>query len=297
MMTMIKEDVISAGNLTSNVPITETEWAAGTYVNGDRRYLPGTFDLYEVTAETTTDSPLVGDAREPKTWVKIGKVNRWRMFSEFIAEQTTSPSPIIIELDVPLTTNAVAVFGIDAEEVEVATSSNGVETSRVTRSLANAMEVDNWYDYFFQPIVTLSEGVILNLPSFGTDRILITIRSDAGPVAVGKLVVGAAMPLGTTDMDFTTGLDFFGYREQDEFGGWTVVEGRFSKPGEFTVYMDVVQVPNIIRELAAVRARPTVYIGDINVPESVVIGFYKEVRVRRLGPTISQMKLAIEGLT
>lgn len=294
-MRLIREEAVTPATLTSNVPITETEWTAGTYTLGTQRYV-GT-DLYEVTAASTADEPVAGAAAETPTWVRIGKINRWRMFSEFIAEQTVIASPLVVEIDTSPTANAVALFGVDAAQVEVVAYSGGVETARIVKPLTNVFEVADWYEYFSQPIVRVEEGVILNLPSYGTDRLVITLTSDGTPVALGKLVIGETVRIGNTALNFGAGIEDFSRKERDEFGGYQIVERRFARRAEFGVFIEAVRVPSVLRHLAAVRAKPTVYIGDPETPESIVIGFYKDAWAVRQTHNLSEMTLEIEGLT
>lgn len=295
-MRLIREQAVTPATLTSNVPITETAWAAGTYATGVRRAVGE--DLYEVTATpSTADEPVAGAAREPKTWVRVGKINRWRMFSEFVAEQTIIASPLTVEIDTPATANAVALFGLEAAAVEVVTYEGNVETARINKPMTNVNEVGNWFEYFFQPITKIEEGVVLDLPSYGTTRMVITVTNDTAPVAVGKLVIGEAVVLGRTSIEFGAGIEDFSRKERDEFGGYSIVERRFARRAEFVVYMDGVKVPSVLRHLAEVRARPTVYIGDPDVPESIVIGFYKDAWTTRQTRDFAQMTLEIEGLT
>lgn len=294
-MRIIREDVVTPATLTSNVPITETEWTPGTYTLGQQRYV-GT-DLYEVTAASTTDDPIAGEAKEPKTWVRIGKINRWKMFSELVAEQTVHPSPLTLEIVTAPTTNAIAVFGVDAGSVEVVTYSEGVETGRASKPMTNVYEVTNLFEYFFQPITRIEEGVILDLPSYGTDRIVITLTSDGTPVSIGKLVIGEAVTIGQTALDVVAELEDFSERVRDPFGGFgTVVERLYARNASYTVFIPAAKVPAVHRQLAAVRAKPTVYIGDPNSPETIVMGFYKAVSTVRLSRDLSKMTMDVEGV-
>ena len=111
-MKMIAPASFGTSDLTSSVAITETEWTAGTYETGTLRYV-GT-DLYEVTADPDTDDePTAGAAKDPATWVKIGKINRWKMFSGIIAEKTEQTGgPIEVEIEPGSVVNAVALFGV-----------------------------------------------------------------------------------------------------------------------------------------------------------------------------------------
>lgn len=295
-MKMIREEVVETADLTSNVPVSETAWTAGTYTTGTRRYV-GT-DLYEVTASpSTTDSPTVGVAADPPTWVRVGKINRWRMFSEFVAEKTVGTSPIEVTIATGPGVNAVALFGLVASEVEVITYSDSVETGRVTKTMTNAQEVSDWYEYFFQEIIRIEEGVILNLPSYGTDEITVRILNDAADAEVGKLVIGNQVDLGRTRLAYSAGIEDFSLKERDDFGGWKITERRFAKRAEFSVILHASRFAAVMRNLAAVRAQPTVYIGDPDAPETIVIGFYKDAWATRQSWEIAEMTLEIEGLT
>lgn len=295
-MRMIREEVVTPGALTSNVPVTETVWTGGTYATGDRRYV-GT-DLYEVTASPSTDDePAAGALQDPPTWVRIGKINRWRMFSEFVAEKTVRASPVEVEIATSPRVNAVALFGLEAAAVEIVTYSGGEETGRASKAMTNVMEVTNWYEYFFQEIIKIEEGVILDLPSYGTDRLVIRVTNDDAPVAVGKVVVGEQVKLGDTRLGYSAGIEDFSRKERDEFGGYQITERRFAKRAEFSVILNAARFHAVMRDLAAVRARPTVFIGDPSAPETIVIGFYKDAWATRSTREIAEMTLEIEGLT
>lgn len=294
-MRMIREEVVTPSALTSNVPITETEWTAGTYTRGQQRYV-GT-DLYEVTVASTTDNPITGAAKATPTWVRVGKINRWRMFSEFVAEKTVRASPIEVEIATSPRVNSVALFGLEAATVEVITYSGGEETARVLKQMTNVMDVTDWYEYFFQEIVKIEEGVVLNLPSYGTDRVVIRITNDAAAVAVGKVVIGQQVELGKTRIGYSAGIEDFSLKERDEFGGYKITERRFAKRAEFSVIINAARFHAVMRDLAAVRARPTVFIGDPSAPETIVIGFYKDAWATRQTREIAEMTLEIEGLT
>lgn len=298
-MRLIREETVLPAALTSSVAISELPWTAGTYVTGQQRYV-GT-DLYEVVADpSTTDEPTAGAASpqpELRTWVRIGKINRWRMFSEFVAEQTVAPSPIEVEIATAPSTNSVALFGLNASEVEVITYSGGVETGRVTRSMTNTYEVADWYEYFFQPIVKIEEGVILDLPSYGTDRIVVRIINGETTAAVGKLVIGEQAVIGHTKLQYGAGFEDYSIKERDDFGGFMITERRFARRAEFNVLISAVKLAGVIRDLANVRAKPTVYIGDPDVPETIVIGFFKDAWATRQTREWAEMTLEIEGLT
>ena len=294
-MRMIREDIVTPEKLTSNVPVTEIEWTPGTYTNGMQRRVG--LELYEVSTASTTDDPVTGEAKEPKTWVHLGKINRWRMFSQFIGEKTVHPSPLVVEIATLPTTSAIALFGVEATRVEVVTYSGGVETGRATKEMTNVFEVWDWGEFYDKPVTHIREGVILGLPSYGTDRMVITITNEGTPVAVGKVVVGEAVVIGNTLLNFHSGFRSFSRIVEDEWGGTTFTKRRTARICRFDIHLPALRAPEVQRQLEAADAIPTVYIGDPKAPESIVIGYFEDVLIERLTFDLSAMTLQIKGIT
>ena len=298
-MKMIAPATFGTSDLTSSVAITETEWTAGTYETGTLRYV-GT-DLYEVTADPDTDDePTAGAAKDPATWVKIGKINRWKMFSGIIAEKTEQTGgPIEVEIEPGSVVNAVAFFGVEATSVtvEVDDPAEGIVYSRTEPMIDNS-GVTDWFNYFFSPILRKEEVVFLDLPSYGSASVKAEIAAgETGDVAVGEMVIGAQRDLGSTVLEFTAGIRDFSRKEQNDFGGFEILQRRFSRFAEFEVFMPKNRVPGLIRALADRRALPTVYIGNEDDPETIIYGYYTDQQVLRVAPGHSELSLTIEGLT
>ena len=298
-MRMIVPATFDTGDLVSNVSITETEWTAGTYETGTLRYVGS--DLYEVTADPSTDDePTEGAEKEPPSWIKIGKINRWKMFSGIIAEKTEQAGgPIEVEVEPGSVVNAVAFFGVEATSitVEIDDPVEGIVYSRTEPMIDNS-GVTDWYGYFLSPILRKEEVVFLDLPSYGSASVKAEIAAgETGDVACGEMVIGAQKRLGSTLLEFTTGLRDFSRKEQNDFGGFEILQRRFSRYAEFDVFMPKNTVPGLLRALAERRALPTVYIGSEDDPETIFYGYYTDQEVLRVAPGHSELSLTIEGLT
>ena len=296
-MIIVPPIEVTPANLTaSNVSITETAWTAGTYSTGDQRYV-GT-DLYEVVAmPSTTDEPTAGAAANPPTWILVGKINRYRMFDFAIGQATTRASSIEVTIDPGQVANAVALFelsGADTVQVEVTDPVEGLVYDE-TVTLADYTGINNFYSYFFEPYAVAREASFFDLPNYTDATITITI-AGSGDVSVGEVVIGRQRNLGTTLINTSIGIEDFSRKERDEFGVFRIVERRFSKLGNFDVFLENGQVNGALRTLADFRATPTLYVGNVLQPETQILGFYRDFSVLRSGPITSEMSLEIEGI-
>lgn len=296
-MRIIPPETVTPTELTAtNVAITETEWTAGTYGTGMQRYV-GT-DLYEVVADPdTSDEPTAGVEKDPPTWIKIGKINRYKMFDFIIGEETSqSAGSIDVTVVFPNLTNAVALFNVTGASVQVVMTDGTTEVYNKTRTLVDNSGVSDWYSYFFEPIVRDTEAVFLDLPSYVGASVRIVVENDGSDTIIGEAIIGRQRILGVTLMDFSFGIEDFSRKERDQFGNFTIVERRFAKITEYEVHLTNSRVNPTFRALAEVRAKPTVYIGDESKSESIALGFYRDFSTNRVAPNDSEMSLEIEGL-
>lgn len=288
---------VTPSNLTSNVPITETEWTAGTYATGVQRYQGVT--LYEVVADPdTTDEPVVGVLADPPTWIEVGAINRFKMFSNIIGDATVGDGDIEVTIDSDGTLiNGVALFQMAAQTVQVIVTDavEGVVYDE-TRDLQDVTGINNWYAYFFQPYNLATSAVFTDLPAYLGAEVTVIIDNTTDDAKVGELIVGRQQNLGVTLQNFSFGIEDFSRKERDVFGNFSIIERRFAKLANYDVFLENNQVNNTFNALARVRAQPVVYIGGDDFPESVTLGFYRNFDTLRTGPVTSEMTIEIEGL-
>jgi hypothetical protein len=295
-MRIIPPFTVTPDELTSNVAITETEWTAGTYATGVERYV-GT-DLYEVVADPdTADEPVAGAAKDVPTWIKIGKINRFKMFDFIIGEATTRASPVEVTLNFSPLLNAVALFEVEATSVRVVVedATDGVVYDQ-EKELADLTGITDWFAYFFAPFAQKSDVIFLDLPSYAGADVKVTITNASAGVSIGEMVVGRTQTIGATLMNFSFGIEDFSRKERDVFGNFTIVERRFAKLANYDVFIDNAAVNPVFLTLAKVRATPVVFVGDENKPETITLGFYRDFSTLRTGPESSEMSIEIEGL-
>lgn len=289
---------VTASNLTAtDVAITETEWVAGTYSTGTQRYVGE--DLYEVVADpSTADEPTAGAQADPPSWLRIGKINRFKMFDGILGNATLQSGGTVDFTVVPgeLITG-VALFEVQANTVQViVTDDISGEVYNRTMDLTSTVGVGTWYQYFYEPIERRTEVLFSDLPSFPNATVRVVVEKSTGDVQIGEVFMGRLRTLGVTLVNSDIGIEDFSRKERDTFGRFVIVERRFSKLATFDVFLLNNEVEATFRHLSARRALPTVYIGDPDREETLIAGFFRDFGILRSGPHTSEMTIEIEGL-
>jgi hypothetical protein len=296
-MRIIKPVEITPAILTSsNVPENDyPAWTAGTYAQGDRRIYQ--HRIYEVLAETTTDSPTAGVGKSPPTWLDLGATNRWRMFDDKVGSLTERAGSIAVDLQPGAVINSVALFNLLGRSATVTFTdpSEGVVYQR-TVSLVDA-GVSNWYEWFFSPIGRQTDFVLLDLPAYGGASLSVTVENNTETAACGHLVMGRQADIGVALYGTSVGITDYSRKESDAFGNSVVIQRAFSKRAEFDVMVETPAVSAVQRLLASIRAQPVVWIGAEGYESTFLFGYYRDFQISISGPTVSDATITVEGLT
>jgi hypothetical protein len=290
-------DVVSGGNVFVDVAITETEWTAGTYTLGTRRYV-GT-DLYEVVADPSTHSaPVAGAAADPPTWILVGKINKFRMFDQSISTPVENTDEIQFTVVPDTIINALAFFEVDATDIRIKVTDpvDGIVYEKDVSLVDNSLITD-FYPYFFEPITRANEYTTIDLPPYAGARIDIWLGNEGSTTKLGECVAGLQADLGVTNFNTTVGIIDYSRKETDAFGNPIILERAFSKRAEYDVTVKTGAIAGINKLLSSLRATPIVYIGDVNRPETIVFGYYRDYNIILSSWVVSEATIEVEGLT
>ena len=298
-MKIINPHEVLDSELTSNIPITETLWTAGTYNPGDQRYWTATsFELYECLI-TTTDQPDVGAAKTTPTWKKLGRVNRWAAFDEIIGSVTTSTGTTVdMTVDTDNIINSVAMFKLSGETVQVIVNntSEGVVYDE-TVNLVDTSTVSDWYTYFFEPIVQREDVVLTDLPQYGANTtVQVIVTKAATGASIGELVLGFLTDIGYTQQNSTFGTTDYSRKQTDEDGRVTVDERPFAKKGNYLVQVEPGRIAGIQRLINNLLAKPVVWIGEEDQEFQIIYGFLKSLDFPLPNNALIPYSLQVEGL-
>lgn len=305
-MRVIKPLNLTGSALTSStIPEPDTAggevvWTAGTYVTGTRRILTSTHLVYEVVATpSTTDAPDVGAAKAVPTWIVIGYTNKYRMFDGVVGTVSTeTASPLTVEITPGDVLTSIAAFnmsGVSSVDITMTDQVEGIVYTKSVNLQDNSAVVD-WYQYFFAPIITRSEFVVMDLPTY-SQAVTEVSFGGSSTVSVGTMVAGAQLTLGVACYGTSIQLLDFSRKERDEFGNFIIVPRRTAKLVDFDVKVDKGRVGYVMRNISALTTTPCVWVGtDEFDDDTIVYGYYRNYINTIDGPVICSATLQIEGL-
>jgi len=289
---------------SSNIP--ETEYgiysALATYAAGDSVIVLSTHHIYKsLQAGNIGHDPVADSALEtPLWWVNMGADNRWRMFDGASVNVSSAADLISCGLQMPVGNRAdsIVLLNLDGVSAEV-TVTDPVEgvVYDTTHSLISNLGITDWYSYFFEPIIRITELAVTDLPPYAAALIGVTINAAGQTVSCGELVVGLSKFIGNSQYGAQLGIQDYSVKQTDPFGNYTILQRAFSKKATFQVWVDAARVDSLNQLFADYRATPIVWIGADEYSSTIIYGFYKDFSVEIAYMEVSICSLEIEGLT
>lgn len=234
---------------------------------------------------------------EAAWWLDLGYNRRWRMFDLSNSSQSSNADEIDVSIDVTGRANAVSLLNIVADTAQIIVTTVDGEIYNETFNLTSDSGVNNWYDYFFEPIVRVGDLVVTDLPLNANPTIQVILTATGSTVRIGTLIVGQSLVLGATVYGAEIGIQDYSRKVADDFGNWTIVERPFAKRATFEVFCDAARTDAITAFLASIRATPCVFRGSGPYTSLYVFGFYKDWRGKINKPLNTTFYLEVEGLT
>ena len=297
-MRVIKSVVTTDTILTSsNIPEDEyPAWVSGTsYTALDKVIYE--HKIYEriVTGAGTTTPDL-----DQINWLDSGYTNRYRMFDNIISSVSSRTGGIEFTLTPNQVINGIALLNVNASTVRVVMNDpiEGVVYDR-TKELRSSSNVIDYYSYFFAPLINLGDldtAIFLDLPNKPTATITVYVSSGVGLVEVGEVVYGVQSIVGRTNYGTAIGITSYSRKDTDEFGKVTVVKRKNSKYADYDIDIDNTNLAFVQRLFQDIDSVPCVFIGNPEMEELIVYGFYKDFKATISFPTVSKCTLRVEGL-
>ena len=297
-MRVIKSVVTTDAILTSsNIPEDEHPvWVSGTsYTALDKVIYE--HKIYEriVTGAGTTPPNL-----DQINWLDSGYTNRYRMFDNIISSVSSRTGGIEFTLTPNQVINGIALLNVNASTVRVVMNDPivGVVYDR-TKELRSSSNVIDYYSYFFAPLINLGDldtAIFLDLPNKPTATITVYVSSGVGLVEVGEVVYGVQSIVGRTNYGTAIGITSYSRKDTDEFGNVTVIKRKNSKYADYDIDIDNTNLAFVQRLFQDIDSVPCVFIGNPEMEELIVYGFYSDFKATISFPTVSKCTLRVEGL-
>ena len=297
-MRVIKSVVTTDAILTSsNIPEDEyPAWVSGTSYTALGKVIYE-HKIYEriITGAGTTTPDL-----DQVNWLDSGYTNRYRMFDNIISSVSSRTGGIEFTLTPNQVINGIALLNVNASTVRVVMNDSieGVVYDR-TKELRSSSNVIDYYSYFFAPLTNLGDldtAIFLDLPNKPTATITVYVSSGVGLVEVGEVVYGVQSIVGRTNYGTAIGITSYSRKDKDEFGKVTVVKRKNSKYADYDIDIDNTNLAFVQRLFQDIDSVPCVFIGNPEMEELIVYGFYSDFKATISFPTVSKCTLRVEGL-
>jgi hypothetical protein len=291
-MKLITPLTLDPTDLTTNVTNDYLSWSAGTYNDGDRAVYSN--QVYEALS-TTTDQPNTGADADPATWLLLGYSNQLRMFTEGADSVTDETGDITVAIaDVPLI-SAVALLGCIGltAQVVLTDSVEGIvydETIDLTD-----IGVDDWWEYFFTDYEDVPTAYFSGIPPYPGSVLDIVITAATGdPVECGRVIYGVEREFGTTLEGVESRIEDYSTKERDGFGNLKLVPRRTIRIVDFPFMLGNAFLHPVQRKFQELAAIPTLYVGDEDLPETIVFGVYLSFVIVSDGFSMTECSTSIE---
>lgn len=285
------DDILTFSNIDEDEYPT---WVSGQpYVMSKR--VVYNHKIYEAIVGATSTTPPDLDQEK---WLFIDDTNRYRMFNNVVSDKSSRIGGIHFTLRPYQIVTGLALIGVSASYVRVKVTDPilGVVYDE-TKSLVDVSNVSNYFEYFYQPLSYPKSSVaFLSLPVTPTGYIDVYVESGDNLVEVAEVVYGSNTLIGQTNYGTVIGIKSYSRKETDEFGNTRVVKRRNSKYCEYDVTIENISLVTVQKFFSDIDSVPCLFVGNEDLEETIVYGFYSDFKATISFPQISKCTLKVEGL-
>lgn len=284
---------LSPGNLGNPLPVPPaTSTALWRYISSVYPAYSGavTYALGNTVSSISTNTHLLyesliagnlGNALSDTTkWLPLGSpnvttgapynsTNRWTMFDQSYTSQTTNAESITIVLTLNQISNAAAFLNVSAQSIRMQQSVSGYDKTIQLQK----HPVDNWYDWYYEDLITDDEALFTDIPPYPASTITVTITSVGGTAACGVMVIGKEKVLGKTQWGMSKEITDFSRVSQNSFGDIELRRGNYTERLNINVHLTPGSESEVVRQLKSYRSEPLVFVGSTEFTMSIVYGF------------------------
>ena len=260
--------------------IQETDYAAwdpGTnYALGVKCIRVATHSVYQRITPGVSATPPESD---PVNWVKVGPTNRWGMFDGAVGTVSSATTSFTVILTLgPV--NDAAFLNVTGSSIQIQLPSG----TTVTKSVPSS------------PVAGVGSTVLFQSlgGTAGDYRITVT---GTGTVSVGNLSLGNFVSVGSPKYGVNLGYTDYSVREIDAFGSLKLVPRPAQDRMDVQLEIPKASANQVAYVLAALRAKPCVWLGVPDYDTTVIFGTIKSQSVRFSNKSYVDGQIQINALT
>jgi hypothetical protein len=290
---------LSAGNVGNALPVPPaTSTAFWRYVASVYPAYSGavTYALDDIVSSISTDSHLryqslaagnVGNALTDITkWVHYGSpkvttgapynsTNRWKMFDQSYGSQTENAESISLVLTPGVLVTDIAFLNAEGQSIRVQQSVSGYDETISLQSHG----VDNWYDWYYEELLTEDEAYFENIPPYAASTLTITIAATEGTAKCGVCVIGKSRALGWTQWGMSKEIQNYSRVVENKFGDFEMRRGAIAERLNLDVHLTPGSEGEVFSQMKTHSSEPLVIIGSTDFSLSIMYGFIEAWQV------------------
>ncbi len=214
---------------------------------------------------------------------------RYQMFAPISNGLTQSNTNIIVEIKPTSEWDTIMLFNVSADTITATVLGGPTWTETVDIRYTNSYLLNRPNVILFPPLVRPSE--------YPDAKLRVNIQVLSSRLTVCELLaVGKRERIGTTCYGTSIGITDYSRKERDEFGNVIIIERGYSDTVSFKFELDTNTVEYARNLLASLRAKPTGYLGDINVPATYIFGLYKDFTIPVEAFSVSTAELVVDSV-
>lgn len=285
--------LISSSVLENDYPA----WIGATLYAEGARVIRATATIHKIYERRVSGATATAPELDADNWIEVSPTNRWKMFDKAVGTETVAAAPLAVTV-APGVVRALALLDIAASSVRVVMTDGATGPTVYDREfvMADTAETVDWYGYFFGELRRQSDLLVTDLPPYGSGRLTVTLEAS-GDARCGTMVVGALVEIGQTQHGAGIGIVDYSRKDVDEYGVATILERGYAKRTDVSVWCENARIDYIVKQLAAVRATPCVWVANARYGSLIVYGFYRDWDIDIPYHNNSIARLTIEGLT
>ena len=248
-------------------------------------------DVYKAVVNTT-DTPTDGELKEPKTWVRMGKSNRWRGFRDGEDSISEAESPVEFTITSNENIDTLSILAANAESITLTVKSSGSVIHQDEIIVNDDIQdlIDESYNIFY---LGKKNIIFQNIPK--GDEYSVSLIGD-GEVSFGQVVVGKSIELGGVLVGTQIGFENLSIRGRDEFGNSTLRPLRTIDKVDYECSVSGPRASFVRSVIKLAADTPSLYIGSDQFEGVNIFGIPDEPRLNFTTKNIVNMSITVRGI-
>lgn len=235
------------------------------------------------------------DEGQGTVWRYDGPTQRSAPFDNVIGTSTSQADQIYFKL-APGLVDTIWLLDMAGSNVNVRMTNAAVEIYNRDIPLSAAV-ILSWGDYFYAPFLRRKNVVLSDIPQGYPGAEVEVTLTGSGTVSIGVIGMGQRNYIGLTLEGLEVSIN--DYTKKPAPGAiQRLVPGKFSKRVSLTTWPRDVDAALIYDLLEGLLSKPALWIAAPGVEElthGTAFGYFKDMKMRRVGWNDTQLDLSIEG--